>query len=221
VPLDAEVVDAGVEGAVGLIIEQVVQVTAVLHAARISHAARLALAGYLRALAQVLDGLIAPGTPSAGHGARTDTRILDASFNAATATLRPLTRTLLGTVNRRCAYVLRLVDLSHELGRTVVHDSAAVARAGTDLTQLAGITGRAASVARTVADDLDRPHVSRAVRSSPARTEPPRLDRPTPGTGSLRSEVEDIQAALAGLAQMRGLAMPEVATSEVRSSLSS
>jgi hypothetical protein len=101
----------------------------------------------------VLDGLIAPGTPSAGHGARTDTRILDASFNAATATLRPLTRTLLGTVNRRCAYVLRLVDLSHELGRTVVHDSAAVARAGSDLTQLVGITGCAASVARTVADD--------------------------------------------------------------------
>jgi hypothetical protein len=74
-----------------------------------------------------------------------------------------------------------------------------------------------ALVARTVADDLDRPHVSRAVRSSPARTEPPRHDRPTPGTGSLRSEVEDIQAALAGLAQMRGLAMPEVATSEVPS----
>jgi uncharacterized membrane protein YccC len=77
---------------------------------RTSHAARLALAGYLRALAQVLDGLIVPGTLSAGYGARTDARILDASFNAAAATLRPLTRTLLGTVNRRCAYVLRLVD---------------------------------------------------------------------------------------------------------------
>jgi uncharacterized membrane protein YccC len=185
---------------------------------RTSHAARLALAGYLRALAQVLDGLIAPGTPSAGHGARTDTRILDASFNAATATLRPLTRTLLGTVNRRCAYVLRLVDLSHELGRTVVHDSAAVARAGSDLTQVAGITSRAASAARTVADDLDRPPVSGVFRSSPPGMELPRHDRPPSATGSLRSEVEDIEAALAGLARMRGIAIPEAATSEVRSS---
>ena len=114
---------------------------------RTAHAAELALAGYLRALAQLLDGLTAPGTPATGHGARTGTRILDASFHAATATLRPLTRTLLGTVNRRCTRVLRLVDLSHELGRTVAHDSAAVARAGSDLTQLAGTASRAASVA--------------------------------------------------------------------------
>jgi hypothetical protein len=93
-----------------------------------------------------------------------------------------------------------------------------VARAGTDLTQLAGITGRSASVARAVADDLDRPPVSGVFRSSPPGMELPRHDRPTPATGSLRSEVEDIQAALAGLARMRGVAIPEVATSEVRSS---
>jgi Fusaric acid resistance protein-like len=184
---------------------------------RTAHAAELALAGYLRALAQVLDGLIAPGTPVKGHGARTDTRILDASFNAATATLRPLTRTFLGTVNRRCARVLRLVDLSHELGRTVAHDSAAVASAGSDLTQLTGVTCRAASVARTVADDLNRSPASRVVRSSPAGMDMPRRDGPTPVTGSLRSEVEDIEAALAELARMRGVAIPDVTTSEVRS----
>jgi uncharacterized membrane protein YccC len=184
---------------------------------RTAQAAELALAGYLRALAQVLDGLIAPGAPAKGHAARTDTRVLDASFNAATATLRPLTRTLLGTANPRCTRVLRLVDLSHALGRTVAHDSAAVARAGSDLTELAGVSSRAASVARTVAEDLNRSPASRVVRSSPAGMEPSRRDRPTSATGSLRSEVEDIEAALAELARMRGVAIPDVTTSEVHS----
>jgi hypothetical protein len=172
---------------------------------RTAHAAQLALAGYLRVLAQVLDDFTTPGIPAMGHGARTDTRNLDASFNAATATLRPLTRTLLGTVNRRCTRVLRLVDLSHQLGRTVVHDGADAARAGADLAELAGISSRAAAVARNVADDLDRSPVSGVVRSAIDASKALPYSRLTPAaSGSLASEVEDIEAALTALARMRG-----------------
>jgi hypothetical protein len=99
-------------------------------------------------------------SPTAGHSARTDTRVLDASFHAATATIRPLVRTLLGTANGRCPETLRLVDLSHELGRTLVHDSSVLAHRGNDLTELAKITHRAASVARAVADGLEGQGVS-------------------------------------------------------------
>jgi hypothetical protein len=82
---------------------------------RTVHAATLAPAGYLRPLAQVLDGLTVPGHPTTGTAGRS----------------LPRTRPHLA------------------------HDSAA-ARAGTDLTQLTGVTSRAASLARTVAQGLDR-----------------------------------------------------------------
>ncbi|MFD3457912.1 FUSC family protein [Streptomyces sp. NPDC058691] len=177
---------------------------------RTTHAAQVALAGYLRALAQVLDGLLAPDNPTAGHRARTDTRVLDASFHAATATIRPLVRTLLGTANRRCPEMLRLVDLSHELGRTIVHDSSALAHRGNDLTELAGITHRAASAARAVADNLDGHQARPPVPSAAAALEPARPEQQTPVTGSLRSELEDIERVLTELALMPGLATPDV-----------
>jgi hypothetical protein len=44
---------------------------------------------------------------------------------------------------------VNLVYFSYNLGRTIVHDSAAAARAGTDLTQLAAITGEASSPCHT------------------------------------------------------------------------
>ncbi|MFE4991560.1 FUSC family protein [Streptomyces mirabilis] len=178
---------------------------------RTTHAAQVGLAGYLRALAQVLDGLLAPDSPTAGHSARTDTRALDASFHAATATIRPLVRTLLGTANRRCLETLRLVDLSHELGRTIVQDSSVLAHRGNDLTELAGITHRAASAARAVADDLDGQEVSPAAPTAAAALEPARPERQTPVTGSLRSELEDIEGVLTELALMRGPAIRDVA----------
>ncbi|MFD3581273.1 FUSC family protein [Streptomyces sp. NPDC058683] len=178
---------------------------------RTTHAAQVGLAGYLRALAQVLDGLLAPDGPTAGHSARTDTRALDASFHAATATIRPLARTLLGTENRRCPETLRLVDLSHELGRTIVHDSSVLAHRGNDLRELAGITHRTASAARAVADNLDGQEVSPPAPSAAAALEPARPERQTPVTGSLRSELEDIEGVLTELALMRGLAIPDIA----------
>ncbi|MFK0280395.1 FUSC family protein [Streptomyces sp. NPDC090499] len=182
---------------------------------RTTHAAQVGLAGYLRALAQVLDGLLAPGGPTAGHSARTDTRVLDAGFHAATATIRPLVRTLLGGAGHRCPETLRLVDLSHELGRTIVHDSSVLAHRGNDLTELTGITHRAASAARAVADDLDGRVVGQEdgpPAPSPADApEPVRSERQTPVTGSLRAELEDIEGVLTELALMRGLAIPDVA----------
>ncbi|MGW1504358.1 FUSC family protein [Streptomyces mirabilis] len=177
---------------------------------RTTHAAQVGLAGYLRALAQVLDGLLTPDSPTTGHSARTDTRALDAGFHAATATIRPLGRRLLGTANSRCLETLRLVDLSHELGRTIVHDSSVLAHRGNDLTELAAITHRAASVARAVADNLDGQEVSPAPCAA-AALEPARFERQTSVTGSLPSELEDIEGVLAELAVMRGLAIPDVA----------
>jgi hypothetical protein len=74
----------------------------------------------------------------------------------------------------------------------LAHDSA-VARAGTDLTQLTGVTSRAASLARTVAQGLDRSRQPfRPFLPGQHRTAAPR--QPTQATGSLRSEVEDIEA---------------------------
>ncbi|MFD3496309.1 FUSC family protein [Streptomyces sp. NPDC058690] len=177
---------------------------------RTTHAARVALADYLRALAQVLDGLLAPGSPTAGHSARTDTRVLDAGFHAATSTFRPLVKTLLGTVDDRCSEMLRLVDLSHELGRTIVQDSSVLAHRGNDLTELAGITHRAASAARAVADNLDGQDVSPPAASAVLALEPVPPERQTPVTGSLRSELEDIEGVLTELALMQGLAIPDV-----------
>jgi uncharacterized membrane protein YccC len=69
---------------------------------RTVNAATLAVAGYVRALAQVLDGLTGPDLPTATNRPTTDTRVLDAGFHAATAALRPLTRTLLGPPKERC-----------------------------------------------------------------------------------------------------------------------
>ncbi|MGW1875983.1 FUSC family protein [Streptomyces sp. NPDC001975] len=178
---------------------------------RTTHAAQVGLAGYLRALARILDGLLAPDGPTAGSGARTDTRVLDAGFHAATATIRPLVRTLLGTANHRCPETLRLVDLSHELGRTIVHDSSVLAHRGNDLTELAGITHRAASAARAVADDLDGQEPGPPAPSALAAPEPVRPERQPSVTGSLRSELEDIEGVLTELALMRGLAIPDVA----------
>jgi len=155
-------------------------------------AATLALAGYLRALAQVLDGLTVPGHPGYRHDARTSTRILDASFNAASATLRPLTRTLLGTANPRCTRVLRLVDLSHELGRTSC--TTAPRRA---------LEPTSRSSPESPAAPYRWPEPSHRAWTGPRqpcrpflpgqhRTAAPR--QPTLATGSLRCEVEDIEA---------------------------
>jgi len=130
--------------------------------------------------------------PGYRHDARTSTRILDASFNAASATLRPLTRTLLGTANPRCTRVPRLVDLSHELGRT---SCTTAPRRALEPTSRSSPESPAA---------LHRwPEPSHRACTGPRqpcrpflpgqhRTAAPR--QPTPATGSLRSEVEDIEA---------------------------
>ena len=178
---------------------------------RTAKTAQLALADYLRALAQVLENLMSQEEASGAHVAVGDTRALDASFNAATATIRPLTRTLVGRLNRRCTRVLRLVDVSHDVGRTVAHDAATLARVGGDLSQVDPIARRAASVARAIAADLDRPTVSRIVRSWPAGIDA-HESKPTPPSGGLRSEIEDLECALAQLAGIRGVAIPEIGT---------
>jgi len=41
------------------------------------------------------------------------------------------------------------------------------------------------------------------------------VDRPTPATATLRSEIEDIEGALLELASMRGVAVSDIPTSGV------
>jgi uncharacterized membrane protein YccC len=166
-------------------------------------AATLAVAGYFRALAQVLDGLNDSEVATATNRPATNTRILDAGFHTATAALRPVTRTLLGSPQERCVRVLRLVTISHELGRAVVHDSA-MARSPEERAEIAAVSQRTAAIARILADDLEQPAGSRAVRSGAAPAQASK-----PATASLRTEIEGIAAAVAELAYLRGLAVAD------------
>jgi uncharacterized membrane protein YccC len=170
-------------------------------------AATLAVADYFRTLAQVLDGLAGPDLPTATNRSTTDTRVLDAAFHAATAALRPLTRNLLGPPRGRCVRVLRLVDISHELGRAVVHDSAVATRARKETAEIAAAAQHTAVIARMVAEDLEQPTGSRAVGSGAAARKTVK-----PSTASLRIEVEGIAAVVTELAQIRSLAIPERVT---------
>ncbi len=172
---------------------------------RTVNAATLAVARYFRALAQVLDGLSGRDFSTATNRPTTDSRVLDATFHAATATLRPMTRTLFGPPKKRCARVLKLVDISHELGRAIVQDSAAPARTGEEMAQIASVSEQAAAIARSVADDLERPTGSRPVAGVATESNTPR-----PSTTSLRTEVEGIAAVVTELAQIRGLATPDL-----------
>jgi uncharacterized membrane protein YccC len=170
-------------------------------------AATLAVADYFRTLAQVLDGLAGPDLPTATNRSTTDTRVLDAAFHAATAALRPLTRNLLGPPRGRCVRVLRLVDISHELGRAVVHDSAVATRARKETAEIAAVSQHTAVIARMVAEDLEQLTGSRAVGSGAAARKTVK-----PSTASLRTEVEGIAAVVTELAQIRSLAIPERVT---------
>jgi uncharacterized membrane protein YccC len=176
---------------------------------RTRHTAGLAVAGYLRALAEVLGSLGCGDETNAsqvgGHRARTETRVLDESFHTAIATLRPLTRTLLGTVADGPRRVLRLVDLSYDLSRTIVHDVAALSPVET--VHLDASAGRASTIARALADELERPGGGVLLPSSP--TEPVDLtwtDRHSP-VGNVYAEMADIEAALHELARLCGLSL--------------
>ena len=159
---------------------------------RTVHAATLALAGYLRALAQVLDGLTVPGHPATGTtpgpapGSSTlvsTPRPLRCARSPERSSARP---------NPRCTRVLQLVDLSHELGRT---SRTTAPRRALEPTSRSSPESPAA---------LHRwPEPSHRAWTGPRqpcrpflpgqhRTAAPR--QPTPATGSLRSEVEDIEA---------------------------
>jgi uncharacterized membrane protein YccC len=174
---------------------------------RTVNAATLAVAGYFRALAQLLDGLAGPDRSTATNRPTTDTRVLDAAFHAATAALRPLTRTFPGSGKERFGRTLRLVNISHELGRAVVHDSAITVRTEKQTSQIAAASEHTAAIARMVADDLEQPAGNRAVRSGAAV---PKTAKP--GTVSLRTEIEGVAAVVTELAQIRGLAVPDRAT---------
>jgi hypothetical protein len=88
-----------------------------------------------------------------------------------------------------------------------VHDSAVAARAGKEIAQIAAVSQHTAAIARTVADDLEQPSGSRAVRSGAAARKTVK-----PSTASLRTEIDGIAAVVSELAQIRGLAIPGRAT---------
>jgi hypothetical protein len=174
---------------------------------RTRHTAGLAVAGYLRALADVLGSLgcgnETTGAQVRGHRARSETRVLDESFHTAIATLRPLTRTLFGTVAAGPRRVLRLVDLSYDLSRTIVHDVAALWPVET--IRLDASAGRASTIARALAEDLERPAGGVLLPTNP--TEPvdlTRADRHSP-MGNVYAEMADIEAALHELARLCSL----------------
>ena len=162
---------------------------------RAVHAATLALGNYLRSLATLLNG-IGEATP------RRDLRMLNASYHTATAALRPLTITPFGTNNDRCGAVLRLVDLTHELGTALAHDSIGVAIATTNTSAPATQLAVAASLATAVADDLDRRSPPTRGRALPPPPAPPPAPRPTAGSFA---ELADLTAALGELASIRGV----------------
>lgn len=168
---------------------------------RTAKSAQVALAGYLQALAQLLENLTGERRPG-GRGPWGDTRALDASFHAAAATISPLTRTFLGGINPRCMQVLRLVDLSHDLGRTAVDDNDAL-----DRTRVGPVALRAASIARAIATDLEQAKAARVLRSPPIETDEQR--QPMRGSAGLYSELEDIEGALVALAAIRGVPIPD------------
>jgi hypothetical protein len=101
--------------------------------------------------------------------------------------------------------VLRLVDLTHNLGTALVHDTAALPTKHLDMSTAAN-SQRAATLARLVADDLE------AEGRRELRPLPPSLAQPATDTAiaaaKVRSDLDDITAALSELVQMRRLPTP-------------